>query len=142
MSARKHDSIDIRLFPARQKFELRGTGSAEEQDAVFKFNDALRTRPTPTVHQNLFSPTSLHRHHGDKSATKGDWNFNCTLNQERPPANEQQFPGSVEFDPARTADCGRYCRGGVCRAELLLVWPHFGDLGAGQTSNWTRRARP
>src|SRR5208282_58159 len=42
----------------------------------------------------------------------------------------ERFPGPVEFDSAGTADCGRYCRGCVCRAESaagLAAFQRFGE---------------
>jgi len=75
------ESISIEsVYFDRQKFELRGTGSAEEQDAVFKFNDALRHAANPNRNdQLLFADvnTPVIKIAGNMV----NWSFDCQLKE-------------------------------------------------------------
>jgi hypothetical protein len=72
-------SIDSVYFD-RQKFELRGTASAEEQDAVFKFNDALRHTLNPNrAEQTLFADVATPVIKITGNTVR--WSFDCQLKE-------------------------------------------------------------
>jgi hypothetical protein len=72
-------SIENMYFD-RQKFELRGTASADDQDAVRTFNDGLRHSPNPSKpEQPLFAEVTPPNMQITGDTVK--WSFECQLKE-------------------------------------------------------------
>jgi hypothetical protein len=75
------ESVSINsVYFDRLKFELQGTASADDQDDVLKFNDALKHAPNPTRSDKLLfgdvGPARIDIHNNI-----AEWRFDCHLKE-------------------------------------------------------------
>jgi hypothetical protein len=75
-------SVDTMYFD-RQKFELMGTASADDQDAVRTFNDALRHAQNPNKpEQPMFAEVAPPKMNINGDRVK--WSFDCDIKDASP----------------------------------------------------------